>query len=190
MDLVVPRTDQQQHGDAAAARPAREHSQRSAGMAAGINIAPGSDDDGWIVPDPVPLDDGTLVQLYKDGEALRAAYRAIEQARRRICLEVYIFADDDTGRAFAELLCRKAIQGVQVYVIYDSFGSLGTDRQMLRQMQRSGVHLEVFHPVYPWECRYSWRPFNRDHRKLLVIDDEIAGLGGLNVGHEYAGSWV
>ncbi|WP_428937325.1 phospholipase D-like domain-containing protein [Fontivita pretiosa] len=190
MDLVVPRTDEHAHAAAPPAQCPREQNERSAGVAAGINIAPGSDDDGWIVPDPVPLDDGTLVQLYKDGEALRAAYRAIEQARRRVCLEVYIFADDDTGRAFAELLCRKAIQGVQVYVIYDSFGSLGTDRQMLRQMQRSGVHLEVFHPVYPWECRYSWRPFNRDHRKLLVIDDEIAGLGGLNVGHEYAGSWV
>lgn len=42
----------------------------------------------------------------------------------------------------------------------------------------------------PWECRCSWRPFNRDHRKLLVIDNDIAGMGGLNVGAEYAGSWV
>lgn len=161
-----------------------------AGMAPGINVEPGSNDDGWIVPPPVKLNDGTSVQLYKDGEALHAAYAAIQAARRRICMEMYIFGDDDTGRAFADLLSQKASEGVQVYVIYDSFGSIATDRQMLWRMRRAGVHLEQFHPVRPWETRYSWRPANRDHRKLIVIDDEVAGLGGLNVGAEYAGSWV
>ena len=42
----------------------------------------------------------------------------------------------------------------------------------------------------PWEGRFGWRPVARDHRKMLLVDDEIAGLGGLNVGGEYAGSWV
>ncbi|MEA2734112.1 MAG: cardiolipin synthase, partial [Humisphaera sp.] len=93
------------------------------GTSGGVNIAPGSDDDGWTVPQPVELSDGTRLQLYKDGEALHAAYDAIKNAKKRICLEVYIFADDDTGRAFADLLCEKAQQGVKVYVIYDSFGS-------------------------------------------------------------------
>src|SRR5216110_1538555 len=92
------------------------------GTSTGVNIEPGSDDDGWIVPDPVPLADGSIVQLYKDGEALHAAYEAIKAARQRICLEMYIFASDDTGRAFAELLSEKARQGLRVYVIYDSFG--------------------------------------------------------------------
>jgi cardiolipin synthase len=160
------------------------------GAAPGVNIAPGSDDDGWVVPDPVTLDDGTTVQLYKDGEALHAAYRAIENAQRRICLEVYIFASDDTGCAFSDLLCRKASEGVKVYAIYDSIGSIGTDPSMFERMRRAGVVLQAFHPVRPWECRFSWRPFNRDHRKLLVIDDDIAGMGGLNIGREYAGSWV
>src|SRR5438045_2427138 len=93
--------------------------QGEAGTSSGLNLVPGSDDDGWIVPHPVHLADGTRVQLYKDGEALRAAYQAIKHAKKRICLEVYIFANDDTGRAFAELLCEKAQQGVKVYCIYD-----------------------------------------------------------------------
>jgi cardiolipin synthase len=189
MDFALPRSSEgarvaQQH------QPASRGERQDVGSSPGINIAPGSDDDGWLVPDPVRLDDGTTVQLYKDGEALHAAYAAIEQARHRICLEVYIFASDDTGRAFADLLCRKALEGVRVYVMYDSVGSIATDRQMFRRMQRSGVHLEEFHPIRPWECRFSWRPANRDHRKLLVIDDELAGMGGLNVGREYAGSWI
>jgi cardiolipin synthase len=61
---------------------------------------------------------------------------------------------------------------------------------MFEQMRRAGVRVEEFHPIRPWEGRFSWRPCNRDHRKLLVIDDHIAGMGGLNVGREYAGSWV
>jgi cardiolipin synthase len=185
MDLLAPRKN-----DAARIAAQGQCAPGQAGTSAGINIAPGSDDDGWIVPDPVQLDDGTRVQLYKDGEALHAAYRAIEEARRRICLEVYIFASDDTGRAFADLLCRKAMEGLKVYVIYDSFGSIGSDNEMFYRMRRSGVTLAEFHPLSPWDCQHSWRPFNRDHRKLLLIDDDIAGLGGLNVGREYAGSWV
>src|SRR3954454_369190 len=168
----------------------RGYTADGAGTSTGVNIAPGSEDDGWVVPQPVRLHDGTLVQLDKDGEALHAAYEAIRQAKRRICLEVYIFAGDPTGRAFAALLCKKAQEGLKVYVVYASFGSINTDRELFRQMSRAGVRVEEFHPIRPWEGRFSWRPFNRDHRKLLVIDDDIAWLGGLNIGAEYAVSWV
>src|SRR6476661_1461634 len=82
------------------------------GTSAGINIAPGSDDDGWAIPSPVMLEDGTRVQLYKDGEALHAGFDAIKEAKKRICLEVYIFHSDDTGWAFANVLSAKAREGV------------------------------------------------------------------------------
>lgn len=160
------------------------------GVAPGVNIAPGDQDDGWEVPPPVTLDDGTQVQLYKDGEALHAAHDAIRSARRQVLLEVYIFAGDETGQKFADALSRKAREGVPVHLIYDSFGSLAAPRAMFREMRRAGVRMQLFHPVRPWESRYAWRPLNRDHRKLLVIDDAVGGLGGLNVGAEYAGSWV
>src|SRR5262245_62112844 len=75
-----------------------------AGTSSGVNISPGSDDDGWVVPPPVTLSDGSTVQLHKDGEALHAAAEAIEQAKARICVQSYIFADDATGHAYADLL--------------------------------------------------------------------------------------
>src|SRR6478672_4887793 len=112
---------------------------------------PGTADDGWATPPPVELADGSIVQLFKDGEALRAAYTAIRHAKRRICLEVYIFASDATGRAFAELLSAKAREGVRVYVIYDSFGSIWTHRDMFERMRRSGVIVQEFNPIRPWE---------------------------------------
>ncbi|MEA2735768.1 MAG: cardiolipin synthase [Humisphaera sp.] len=158
--------------------------------AAGVNIAPGSDDDGWIVPPPVRLADGSEVQLYKDGEALHAAYRAIETAQQTICLEIYIFHSDETGRAFAELLSERARKGLAVRVIYDSIGSIDTDRKMFAQMQQAGVRLQECNPWWPWRCRHGWRTFNRDHRKLIVVDNELGVLGGQNLGNEYGSSWV
>src|SRR5438477_7674446 len=97
------------------------------GTAPGINIEPGSNDDGWEIPPPVMLEDGTRVQLYKDGEALHAGFDAIKAAKKRVCLEVYIFHSDETGWAFANLLSAKAKEGVPVYVIYDSLGCIDSD---------------------------------------------------------------
>src|SRR5213075_3065974 len=87
------------------------------GTSAGINTEPGSNDDGWEIPPPVYLEDGTRVQLYKDGEALHAGFDAIKSAKKRVCLEVYIFHSDDTGRAYADLMSAKAKEGVPVYLI-------------------------------------------------------------------------
>src|SRR4051812_44619771 len=115
MDLALSRSTAGPLAQPALAEPAHPlrpgaspREGKPTGTSPGINIEPGSNDDGWIVPPPVVLKDGTRLQLYKDGEALHAAYEAIKNAQRRICLEVYIFADDQTGRAFAELLCEKA----------------------------------------------------------------------------------
>src|SRR5687768_17178562 len=70
--------------------------QHEVGFTPGINIQPGADDDGWSVPAPVTLNDGTRLQLYKDGEGLAAAVEAIQHARKRIFLEVYIWPSDET----------------------------------------------------------------------------------------------
>jgi cardiolipin synthase A/B len=156
---------------------------------AGINVRPGADDDGWTALPPVTLADGTRITLFKDGEALHAGLEAIRGARRRICVEIYIFKNDATGKAFADLLSERARAGVRCYLIYDSFGSIGS-RSLIDQMRQAGVRIAEFHPVAPWRCRFGWRPGNRDHRKLLIVDDQIAGLGGLNIADEYAGQWV
>jgi cardiolipin synthase len=171
-------------------RTSRARRGAAPGFPLGINVRPGVDDDGWPAPPPVRLADGTTVQLYKDGEALHAAYCAIEAARTSVCLEVYIFRADTTGQAFASLLCRCARNGMDVRVIYDSVGSIGNGRAMFDAMRRAGVRVREFHPWAPWRNRRGWRPFNRDHRKLYVIDGEVAVLGGQNLANEYGSSWV
>ncbi|MEM6313349.1 MAG: hypothetical protein AAF743_04650, partial [Planctomycetota bacterium] len=77
----------------------------------GLNLEPGSADDGWEHPDAVTLRDGSALRLYKDGEALAAAYAAIAEARHSVYLETYILANDDTGKAFVDLLAERAKAG-------------------------------------------------------------------------------
>jgi cardiolipin synthase len=157
----------------------------------GLNLGVGHADDGWQTPEPVTLADGTRVRLLKDGEALGRALKAIKTAKRSICFEFYTWANDATGRAFADALIERAAAGVRVYAIYDGFGTLGgNDRVMFDRMRRAGIRVKEFHPMRPWECDYSWRPFSRDHRKLVVIDNDFAITGGLNIADAYAGSWV
>ena len=156
----------------------------------GLNTRPGPDDDGWHTPPPSHLRDGTRLQLYKDGEAAAAAYRAIENAKKRVLLEVYIWPGDATGEAFSKLLAQKAAAGVRVFVIFDSFGCLLTPGETFDRIRRAGGFVLEFHPLNPWHSRWGWRPANRDHRKLLVVDDDVCGIGGLNIGNDYAGNWV
>ena len=158
----------------------------------GVNLRPGhgAGDDDWAEPTPVTLPDGTRVALLKDGQALKHAYDSIKQATRRVCLEFYIWDDDETGRAFADLLREKAKAGVKVFVVYDSFGTFRHDRSLFDRMRVDNIKLAEFHPVRPWECTRSWKPFNRDHRKLVLVDEDVAGLGGMNIANAYAGSWV
>lgn len=161
-----------------------------AGISCGRDLTPGAQDDGWTVQPPVTLEDGSVVRLYKDAEGVRAAYESIQHAQRSIFIEFYIFASDPTGQAFADLLSKKAAEGVKVFMIYDAFGSFGSQGRMFRAMRKAGVHIRKFHPVWPWDCSFSWRPFNRDHRKLLIVDGEQVSIGGLNIADQWAGPWI
>ena len=156
----------------------------------GLNVEPGDHDDGWPDLPPVELSDGTVLRLFKDGEAAHAAIAAIRHAKWRILLEIYIWSDDETGRAFADALAEKARAGVEVFVIYDAFGSLLASNDVIDAIRDAGAHVLKFHPISPSDAQHRWRPINRDHRKVLVVDDDIAGVGGLNIGNRYAGTWV
>ncbi len=122
--------------------------------------------------------------LWRGAESFKAIFDAIESARRSVCLQFYIFRNDDTGTAVAEGLKRKAAQGVSVYLLYDHFGSIGTPRSFWRDLKNAGVMLAASRP-FKWTapCRYV----HRDHRKLIVIDGERAFTGGLNIANEYSG---
>lgn len=134
---------------------------------------------------PARLKPGHRLSVLVDGsEAYPAMLAAILGARREVLLETYIFESDSTGKRFHHALCDRALAGVVVRLVVDGAGSWnlsGGDRDALLD---AGVHLATFHPVRPWRRRWGWSV--RDHRKLLVVDEEVAFTGGLNVGDEYA----
>lgn len=128
---------------------------------------------------------GNSIQILKDGDfAFAEVFRAIEKAQRRVCLEYYIFRDDETGWSLAELLARRSREGIEVYLIYDHYGCLGTSRRFWKFLKNHGVQVQPFHPPRLFHISLY---LHRDHRKLVLVDEEIAFTGGLNVGDEYRG---
>ncbi len=124
------------------------------------------------------------MELLRDGaEAYPRMLEAISGARASVLLEVYTFADDDTGRRFAGALAERARAGVAVRVLYDSVGSLDTPDEFFQTLEEAGVRVLEYHPIRPWARGFSIR--RRDHRKLLVADGRVAFVGGLNIARAY-----
>jgi cardiolipin synthase len=136
-----------------------------------------------------PLIKGNKVTLLFDGPKTMAAMMvAISNAKNHINLETYIFAQDDLGMKFADLLIAKQRAGVQVNIIYDSVGTLGTPVEFFERMRDAGISLTEFNPVNPLKRFGLWRVNNRDHRKILVVDGRIGFAGGINIADDYAKS--
>jgi cardiolipin synthase len=134
-----------------------------------------------------PLTLGNKATLLKDGPATYAAmFKAIGQAQDHINLESYIFEDDAIGREFSELLLKQQSRGIQVNVIYDSVGGLNTPKVFYDKLREAGVAVLEFNPVNPLAARGPWLINNRDHRKLLLVDGQIAFIGGINISSVYS----
>jgi cardiolipin synthase len=124
--------------------------------------------------------EGNEVALLKDGEeAWPAMLSEIEGARRSVLLEFYSFSDDSAGRAVGALLRRKAKAGVPVYLVYDSVGSISTDRKFFLSLAAAGVQVAEFRPVIYWKPYWNW--IKRDHRKTVCVDGLCAFVGGFNI---------
>lgn len=129
--------------------------------------------------------DGNRVKLlYKGRDSFETIFSNIETAREIICLQFYIFRNDETGTELSEILRKKAKEGVKVYILYDHFGSFGTPSRFWEGLRREGINVRASRP-FKWN-----RPFDyphRDHRKLIIIDRKKVFTGGLNIANEYRG---
>lgn len=134
---------------------------------------------------PVDLDaPGERIVLLRDGsEAIPAMMKAIRAARREVVLEMYWLDSSVVGKAVVEALTQRAKEGVAVYVLYDAIGSLGADGTLYDGLLAAGARVLEYNPVAPWRRRFrlGWVS-RRDHRKMLVVDERVAFVGGLNLG--------
>lgn len=137
-----------------------------------------------------PLVLGNKIRMLQNGPATYTAmFAAIRAAKDNINLETYIFADDEVGNQFADLLLERQAAGVQVNVIYDAVGGMSTPRAFFERMRNGGIKVLEFNPLNPLaDNKKEWKPNHRDHRKLLVIDGRIAFVGGINIDDSYSSS--
>lgn len=136
-----------------------------------------------------PLIAGNKVTLLYDGpQTMEAMIAAINAAKDHINLETYIFDQDELGIRFADMLIARQRAGVQVNIIYDSVGTIGTPQAFFTRMRDAGIRLLAFNPVNPLKLKGPWEPNNRDHRKILVVDGLVAFTGGVNISSTYANS--
>jgi cardiolipin synthase A/B len=135
-----------------------------------------------------PLVVGNKVVLLQDGPAtFQAMFNAIRSAKNHINMETYIIEDDEVGKRFADALIEKQNQGVQVNLIYDSVGAIHAPKEFFKRLTDSGIKVLEFNPVNPLTAKKGWDVNQRDHRKLLVVDGQIAFVGGINISSVYSG---
>ncbi|MGZ3406450.1 MAG: phospholipase D-like domain-containing protein, partial [Polyangia bacterium] len=132
---------------------------------------------------PAGAEAADLVDLLDGGrEAFPRMLEAIAAARKTVYLEVYAFSPNGWGRQFLDALVDAAARGVQVRVIIDGWGSLLGGRSVKARLNAAGCECHIYNRFL---SLFVLR-LRRDHRKILLVDDEVAFLGGINIGDEYA----
>ena len=126
------------------------------------------------------------VKLLVNGEeTFRRIKAALSKAERYINIEYFVFKDDRLGREMADILMERSGAGVRVRMSVDGVGSWRMGRGLKNKLASAGVDIRTFMPVSFPALRNGLN--FRNHRKIVVIDGDIAFTGGFNVGTEYLG---
>jgi cardiolipin synthase len=121
------------------------------------------------------------VELLDGGEqAYPRMLLAIARAQRHVHLEVYAFAPLGVGVRFVEALGQAATRGVAVQVLIDGWGSAWGGRAVAAALREAGCAVRIHNRV----LAFFIGRFGRNHRKILLVDDEVAFIGGINIGDE------
>jgi len=133
--------------------------------------------------DHTPLLGGNEMKIFVHGsEKFEHLLADIERAEHHIHIDYYIIDDDNIGNTLKNALIRKSLQGIEVRVIYDSFGSRKTKRAFFEEMRKAGIEVE---PFLKFKLPISSHVNYRNHRKIIVIDGKIGYVGGMNIADRY-----
>lgn len=126
-----------------------------------------------------PLRDGNRVDLLNSGaQFFPALLAAIDGAQQEVFLESYIYAEDETAARVTAALAAAARRGVAVRIMVDGFGARDMPDRYRAALAAAGAELQVYRPPLWWE---PVRGLRRMHRKITVIDQKLAFVGGINI---------
>lgn len=126
------------------------------------------------------------VQIFTDGnEKFDELFKCIENAKESVHVLYYIIKNDDLGKKLIALLEKKAKEGVEVRLLYDSLGSRKLRKKDIQELLDSGGRVGRFFSSFFKHLNFKIN--YRNHRKIVVIDGRIGFVGGFNVGNEYLG---
>jgi cardiolipin synthase len=111
--------------------------------------------------------------------------RLIDKAEHAVYVATFILGRGSTGRLIVETLARKAAQGVKVYLLLDALGSVKINRRFLAPLLRAGGKTAFFMPMF--NLPFRGRANLRNHRKMVIVDNKAAIVGGMNLAHQYMG---
>ena len=131
-------------------------------------------------------DNNSVTLLMSGQEKFDDMFCAIRQARSSVHLEYFNFRNDSIASLLFDLLAEKAKEGVEVRALFDGFGNDSNNQPLLKKhikaIRKRGIEIYEFDPIrFPWINHV----FHRDHRKIVVIDGQIAYTGGMNVADYY-----
>ncbi|MDD2226933.1 MAG: phospholipase D-like domain-containing protein, partial [Dysgonamonadaceae bacterium] len=134
--------------------------------------------------DHSPLLGGNDVKIFTNGQdKFDSLFADIANAKKHIHVEYYALLDDEIGKKFQEALIEKAREGLEIRIIYDSFGSRKAKKNYYEEYRKAGIETEPFlklaFPALTSRINY------RNHRKIVVIDGRIGYVGGMNVADRY-----
>ena len=127
--------------------------------------------------------DNEVEVLFDGQEKFDKLMQDMRRAKDHIHLIYYIVRNDELGRQLADVMIKKANEGVIVRFLYDAMGSRSLGKKYVNRLRKAGVEVEAFFPAKLFNFKINYR----NHRKLAIIDGKIGYIGGFNIGDEYLG---
>ena len=131
----------------------------------------------------------TAFTLYNKAELIRGGrsyfstlHEMIDNARKSIQLQVYIFEEDETGKELSLRLIKAAKRGIKVQILLDGYASKGLSNGFKNNMRENGIQLRFFEPIFKGGNYYFGR---RLHHKIVVCDSLVSLIGGINISDRY-----
>ena len=134
---------------------------------------------------PIP---GNDIKIFTNGkDKIEALKKDILNAKESINIQYYIFANDKTGKVIMDLLCKRAREGIDVKLIYDSIGSRKAPRRFFKKLEKAGGQVGEFFPPLFHIRNLNLKLNYRNHRKIVAIDGRIGYTGGINLRDDHMG---